>query len=842
MRFLKILGLTLLLLLLLPFVAVQFFGSAIAGQVVSSLNEQFPTEIKVGTYEVSLLRSFPMLSVDLRDVTVQGSDGSRLLQAGHLACSLDLSSLLGKIRINGFRVNNGEMWLTTDVDGNTNYQIFGYTSLGEKGEDAGSTSVAFAVEQARLNNVTLTYTDAQLRTDAVLTVQEGAFKGDFSALHYSLETEASVQVAYVDQDGERYFDDEVLRFSGTTTIDRAAGTYGFTPLRISSRDLELAATGTIRPTEAGLSCDLRLNSTAGSLQDVLSLLPSTRTGMLTEWETEGEFSLSAGVTGDWTLTDYPRIDGDLHFSDGRISSPRSKVGARDIELRATFAYLDGPRRGVQTFRVEEFAGSLRGEPFRIRFALEDLKDPVIDFSADGTLPLALLPALLPNQPGFESDGTVYLTNLRVRGRYADMIAPRRLGRVSSVGIIEVEDGTFTINDRVLGLPRGIIKLTDNRLKLEGLQVTTAETDFTLAGEAQNYLPVLLADSLNTRDASLKFAATMKGTALDIADLLALTTSSEAERETAESDGARDSLTRRDLARRARLTDLLDGSFEAEVDKWNWDRLAGSNFRGQLEFYRGQLEIRGITDAMDGHFRVDASTFFRETTHSSVRLSAEGIDAPTFFYQLENFEQEVLTAENLKGRMNANLLLDLYYDELGAFDYERFTALAGLEIHDGELEDFGLLENFAFALKSADLERVRFTRLTNYFEIKDRTIYIPAMFIQSSAVNLTLSGSHTFDQYLDYNVRVNAGQILTNKIARHDNNLVPLPARNGFFNLYYTIQGPLEDYSVETNKQAVKADFRRSEYRRARIKNSLEAAFQRPIALLQDKEDENEAVE
>ncbi|WP_170067678.1 AsmA-like C-terminal region-containing protein [Neolewinella xylanilytica] len=840
MRFLRIVVLIVVLLLLLPFVAVQFFGGPIASRVVAALNARYPTEISVGAYDLSLLRSFPQLSVDLQDVTVQGSDGGSLLDAAHLGCLLDLGSLFGKIRIEGFRVDRGTLTLRTDVDGNTNYQLTGYTPVGNAGaEGAGATSVAFAVNQARLTEVTVRYEDAQLRTDAEFTITDGRFNGDFGAETYTLQTDASVRIDNVDHEDTRYFESETLRLSGTTTIDHAAGTYTFSPLQISLRDLDVAASGSLRPTEEGLSCNLRLASTAGSLEDIVSLLPPSLTGSLTDLETDGLLSLAATVSGEWTQRDYPRINGELLFSEGRIESPRVRIGASDIEFRATFAFVDGPTGGVQTFSVPEFSGNFRGEPFRMRFDLEDLKDPVIDFYADGSLPLATLPAFLPEEQELEAEGMVYFTNLRLQGRYADMIEPRRMSRVSSVGILQIEDGEFTFNDRTLALPTGILKLSDNRLKVENLRVATERSDFTLNGETTNYLPVLLADSLNTKDAALKFTASLRGTAFAIDDILALFTGSEAEKTDAGTPSVRDSLTRRDIARRARMTDVLDGSFAAEVDRWSWDRLEGQDFRGQLEFYRGQLEIRGLTDAMDGEFKVDASTFFRDSTHSSIRLTASSIDAPTFFYQLENFDQDVLTNEHLEGRMNADLLLDLYYDELGDFDYDRFTALGSLEILDGELRDFPLLENFAFALKSADLERVRFTRLANYLEIRDRTIYLPAMFIQSSAINLTLSGSHTFDQYLEYYVRVNAGQVIANKIARHDDRYDPLPARNGFFNLYYTIEGPLEDYRVETDKRAVLADFRRSTYRRDRIRNRLEAAFRRPITLLDDNEAEND---
>ena len=515
------------------------------------------------------------------------------------------------------------------------------------------------------------------------------------------------------------------------------------------------------------------------------------------------------------------------------------VGARDVDLRATFAYLDGPRGGVQTFDIETLTGNFSGEPFDLKLRIEDLNDPRITFSADGSLPLTTLPAFLDDGPVTGGDGLLRFQGLTLNGRYADMTSPRNMGRVASSGTLRVEGGSLTINDREVELPQGTLELNDNALTVRNLGLTTAGTAIVFDGRATNLIPVLFADSLNRQDAALSFTATLNGSRLDVGALLALSDPTEAEQERAEERGTTDSLTRRSIERRARITDLLDGTFEATINDWHWDKLEGQNFRGQLVFSQGQLDVRGLTDAMDGQFRVDATAYFQYTNRIEARLTASGVDAEQFFAQSDNFGQEVLTADNMRGKMNGRMLLNMYYDTLGAIDYDLLRVEAGVEILNGELRNFALLENFAFALKAGDLDRVRFTRLANFFEIRDRTVYIPAMFIQSSAINLTLSGSHTFEQYIEYYVKVNAGQVMANKISRHDSRLEVLPARNGLFNLYYKVAGPLETFVVETDKQAVKTDFRRSGYRRDRIRALLEEKFAAPIELWPTNDDEDD---
>ncbi len=826
MRFLGYTGLTLLLLLLLPFVAVELLGDPIARRVVRALNGRLRTEIVVERYKLSLLRAFPYLSADLRGVTVAGSDGSELLAAERVACLLDLGSLFGKIRITGIRLEDGKLQLFTDRDGNTNYQLAGYTSVGDAGADAGATNVEFAAERARLHNIVLVYQDARLKTDALLTVEEATFSGDFGTRAYVLETEADLRIDYVDQDGYRYLDRQSITLESTATVSNAAGSYTFAPLRLEAGELVLEATGTLSPTDDGLTAALTLRSNSGSLQDVFRLVPPAYAAPLAELETRGSLSLSADVNGAWTGTTYPRIDGRLDFTDGRLGSPRMDVTARDLNLRATFAYLDGPRGGVQTFAIEQLSGNFDGEPFDLQLRLEDLTDPIITFRADGSLPLATLTALLGSDRLTDAAGLLRFRDLSLRGRYADMSVPRRMGRVASTGTLAVEDGEVTVGEQLVRFPTGQLSLSDNRLRLEDFRMQLDETDIRFTGAATNLIPVLFADSLNSQDAALQFEATLSGDRLNLREVLSLSAPADTGSVTAP-------------APRAPLTDFLSGRFAVILDTWSWDKLHGEEFRGELEFRPGRLDVRGVSAAMDGQFRLEATSYLQQPSLIEARVSAEGVDAREFFYQSDNFDQEVLTADNLEGRMNARLLLDIPYDSLGAVDYDRLGVLASVEILDGELHDFALLENFAFALKSGDLERVRFTRLANFFEITEGTLYIPAMYIQSSAMNLTLSGSHSFEQYLDYYVKVNAGQVITNKISRHDDGLEVLPARNGLWNLYYTIAGPLDDYTVRNDKQAVKNDFRRGEYRRERIRRALELRFQHPIELRTTKPDEED---
>jgi len=220
MRALKITGILLLVLILVPVIAVSFFGAPIARAVVKSLNNRLQTEIVVADYDVSFWANFPSLSVDLSDVQVAGSDGSDLLMAEQLSCLLDLGSLFGKIRVEEIVVSDGSLNLIVDVDGNTNYQLTGYTPIGEeKPEDPNAEATEFAIADARFKGMEISYRDAQLQVYLNGNIDRLSFSGDFGADEYLLATEGLLDIYHLDQDGIRYLNETQMSLDAQTSAE-----------------------------------------------------------------------------------------------------------------------------------------------------------------------------------------------------------------------------------------------------------------------------------------------------------------------------------------------------------------------------------------------------------------------------------------------------------------------------------------------------------------------------------------------------------------------------------------------------------------------------------------------
>ena len=81
--------------------------------------------------------------------------------------------------------------------------------------------------------------------------------------------------------------------------------------------------------------------------------------------------------------------------------------------------------------------------------------------------------------------------------------------------------------------------------------------------------------------------------------------------------------------------------------------------------------------------------------------------------------------------------------------------SAIDITDGQLKGLKTLEDFATYVHLNDLRDIRFNKLRNYMKIENGKVHLPVMFIQSSALNLSISGEHSFDQEILYYMKLNA---------------------------------------------------------------------------------------
>ncbi|MEZ4993858.1 MAG: AsmA-like C-terminal region-containing protein [Saprospiraceae bacterium] len=816
----------------------SIYEKKIGERIIKEINKQITSDLRVNAFDLSVVSSFPNVAANLNGVSLTDNRDGLLLEAEQLSFRMGLLSLLSsKINVKSVVISDGALQVAIDQKGRPNYDIFktseeGNTSEETTDDDEGPT---IALAEARLEDIDLIYVDESARQEMMANVQEARFSGEFSSEQFALDSDAKLEFRFVEMDGQRYLAGKNLAYDAVVDVDMTNGKYQFKEVMLDVESNVFRIDGSIEENDAGYYYDLFLNSEKSSLASMIQLLPREYLESLGEFDSKGDFIVKAEVKGQADDRKGPEIRAELSLEDGRLTSPLMDGTLKDVSFLATFSNGEARTNGSSVFEIKNMKGYFDRELMEMRLRVEDLDDPFIDFQLDGVVPVEMVYGFIPDERVKNGDGEIEIRNLQVKGKYDDMIQTSRIARVQTGGELEFDDASLTIAGEEMTIDKGRLQLQDNVLSIEGLKLEGAGSEMEFTGTAQNLLPVLFADSLNSKKAELNFQAKLFAKSLDLDRLVALSLVDEGEE--VEEDVPVDSLKEQRIQNRERITNFLKGTFDAQVEEFNYNKIEGENFIGLLDFRNNQLNITGRTQAMEGSFDVQGELYFQDQPYLEARLSCNGINVHEFFREGENFGQDVLRAENVDGTLDAKIAIYVYWDEQGNLLWDKLKILAGLGIKNGKLQDFEMLESFSSFVDVRDLRDIHFTSMENFVEISKQRVIIPVMFIQSNALNLTISGEHSFDQDIAYSLKVNAGQVLANKFKKHDPELKPKKARrNGFFNLYYYILGNIDDYEMKSAKRQVKEDFEQSERRKRAIQHELEVAFNTVIEMVDEPQD------
>jgi uncharacterized protein YaiL (DUF2058 family) len=222
---------------------------------------------------------------------------------------------------------------------------------------------------------------------------------------------------------------------------------------------------------------------------------------------------------------------------------------------------------------------------------------------------------------------------------------------------------------------------------------------------------------------------------------------------------------------------------------------------------------------------------------SAVIDGEDFDMVEFFEQCDNFGQQVIKKENVSGRLDCQLAIDAFWDNEWNFIDKNLYVLAHLSIHEGRIKGLKMLDNFSTYVKSEDLKDIKFNTLENWFEVSNRTLRIPAMNIKSNALQLTLSGSHSFDNYINYNVKINAANIVYARLKKSgtDTDLQEQLDQNGLLDMYFNLNGSIDKYKVQMSRKIVKGDFEESVLLKKKIQARLQSLLKGKQIPLPDQE-------
>ena len=138
-------------------------------------------------------------------------------------------------------------------------------------------------------------------------------------------------------------------------------------------------------------------------------------------------------------------------------------------------------------------------------------------------------------------------------------------------------------------------------------------------------------------------------------------------------------------------------------------------------------------------------------------------------------------------------------------------LADINITNGELINYKPILAMSKYIEVEELEHIKFRNLTTQIEIKNQIITIPKTEINSTALDLTFSGTHTFNNVIDYHFKLLMSDVLWRKAKKNkkENTEFGYIEDDGLGKtaLFLHLTGTIDDYKVSYDTKGLKESFK-----------------------------------
>ena len=756
MRWLKKIALLagglLLLLLAVLVVYTSLRHEKITAALTRKVNETVNTRISYGSFRLTVLSSFPNIGARFDDLLVApspyydrsqfaGNNTDTLLYASSLSLKISLPSLLtGTVAVKAITVSDGKITMLTDKRGDINFEVL----AGNRG---GGRNVRLKNISAK--NIRVFWHDISSDMRIAGSIGQATLGGEIFRTGIFLNAALSATIDSATIGG---LDFQELPASVSLRMRKSASSFSIAKGALDLAGLDFNIDGNVNFSAKKL--DITVTGQKIDISSLAALLPEQWGNLTGSFSPSGILDLGLNVNGPYGEAGTPHVDMKFGVSGGRMSHMASGFRVNSLEFHG--GLTNGERNSPGTFRcaVDRLEASYGSTTLKGSFMINDLTAPHIMLSLDGDLNFDDLAKIMRSgfihsQTGSLS-GTIRLSgtlphNMKLKAAALPHLNPQISLLFSDFGASFGEKGAS------LSGMNGSLKIM-NDLVADSLSFIYGEQHFIIDASMRDFTPWLSGQPV------------MLYVSGDVwTDIF-----------NPEKFAAGDTVNERVKGKK---TDIFPASVTADVrfaaDSLQFKGFRASDLKATVEyrpyvFTFKDISARGLEGLLEGEMMLGKQ---KEGDYiARVRLDVKEADINRAFTAFDNFGQSFIVSDNLRGNLTGTVNLLAPLDSLYRIISPALIAESHLVITEGRLTDFGPAKELSSYLDLDELKDITFSRLENDLFIKNETVSIPKMLINSSAVNFTLYGSHNFKGDYSYHLRLLLSEVMSRKARERNRNV------------------------------------------------------------------------
>lgn len=743
-------GVLLLVILLLGLYAT-LRQEKITAALTAKVNESVNTRISYGDLRVTIFESFPNITVKFSDLLVEpspyydrtqfrGENNDTLLYASSLSLTVSLPSLLtGTVAIRSITARDGEVTLLTDKRGGINYEVFAERT-GE-GKNVRLKNISAV-------NIRAVWNDRSSGMRISGSLSEAVLGGEIFRTGIYLNTALT---AMIDSVNIKSMAVRAIPVSAAVKLRKSASSLTVAKGLLEIADLKFDIDGNVNYSSSTI--DLSVAGKKINIASVISLLPEQWKAFTGSMTPSGIVDLRCKITGPYGEAGKPHIEVNYDLTGGKMSHNATGFRVNNLEFRG--GMTNGELNSAETFHctVDDLTATYGSASVKGSFMINNLNKPHINLALDGDLNFNDLSRIMKAGYIRDQKGSIK-GSLRLSGTI-----PGNTGLVAGLPMLN-PDISLIFNDFGAAIADKGMAVSDmngklaigNDLVADSLSFTFREQHFTIDALMKNFTPWVAG-----RPEILEITGNIH------ADRFVTAMFTDRKSDTTAGGGKQMNIFPEDVRANVNLRadSLIFNDFMAT------DLSTAIDYKPFVFTFRN-IRAQGLDGLLAGEFMIGKQKEGGFITRTELRVT--DIDINKAFISFKNFGQDFIVSNNLKGTLTGTLTMLSPLDASYRIAQKALVAEAHLLITEGKLTDFGPAESLSSYLDMDELKNINFSRLENDLFINNGNVSIPKMLINSTAVNFTVYGTHSFNNDYSYHVRLLLSEVMSRKARERNRNV------------------------------------------------------------------------
>ncbi|WP_107039035.1 AsmA-like C-terminal region-containing protein [Brumimicrobium mesophilum] len=765
------------------------FKDDIKSYALKEANKYLNKRVHIGYIDIGIWKSFPDLTLSFDDVLVHSKFDS--IQTGDTAIFAKkfdlrlnpLDILGGNYDVHRIDIDNAVLNLKILENGSVNYDFL------KPSGDTTVTPFEFNLEKINLTSTDFTYDNKSTQQYYAAYFNTLEFNGSFTEKQFILGAKTDFDVKTIQSKSVKLLENKKTKCDISIQMDQINDVFEIISADLSINDLPFLVKGKV----SNDSMDFYVGAKNLDLADVAKNFSFQELDVVDQINGKGKVNFELFIKGSNEKTSSPAIDANFDVKNGSLSDQGFSLS--NINLKGK--YTNGIIAGKEQLSLSTLKFRTLNENFSGNLLISDFDKPRLTGKANGLLDLKAIHRLFGPFSMQELSGTIGLNgdfDLRMNQPKTNQKDITIYDLRISLALQNIT-AQFIDDQRKLSIKNGDITIRNQFAGITDLAISLGNSALVLDGQFNH-----LADYFKGAG-NLSVDASVSSNALYLDDL---STTNEQEI----------SKTKAWL-----LPDDIVGKLILSLNKVEYSGHQYTNIRGRMDFGKRQLTfpmVEGIsaTAKINGRLKITEVRpmyLVVETT-----LNSDAVNFKPLFAEWNNFDQTVITSDNIKGR--ASILLnfkgpfDLYEENI---EKEKFDVTARIKITDGALVNVLAFKEITKSLKSSggtlviprsridEFERrllnLKFDSFENEFTVKNGVITIPKMSINSNALDVNLSGTHSFENDIDYSLDFRFREIKGTKSSEFGDIVDDGTGLRVFLRMFGTIDYPKFAWDKEAKK-------------------------------------------